>query len=211
MFNRILATVMISALAACATPYQRDGLRGGYEEVQLDENVFRVSFQGNAYTSPRKVTDYILLRSAELTLEKGFRYFQVAGVSDETMRTAVPLPATATTTVAGNQATTVVSGGGLLGFTFPSGSQTIVCYKEKPATYAFNAEFIAKSLGELYGQSVYIPGKYTSDGEPIKQTDNKPATTEDKPSRPMPGSPDCPVRVVSSGGKPIPPEEQCLR
>jgi len=26
----------------------------------------------------------------------------------------------------------------------------------------------------------------------------------------MPGSADCPVRVISAGGKPLPPEEQCL-
>ncbi len=156
------------AISGCATPYQRDGLRGGYNEVQLDKNIFRVSFQGNGYTAPRKVTDFILLRSAELTLENGFRYFQVVGITDETVRTAMPLPSTATTTVAGNQATTIVNGGGFLGITFPSATQTIVCFKERPETYAFDAKFVARSLGAAYGRSVYIPGDYGPDGEPIK-------------------------------------------
>lgn len=31
-----------------------------------------------------------------------------------------------------------------------------------------------------------------------------------RPTGAMPGSPDCPTRVVSAGGNPIPPEEQCL-
>lgn len=158
-------------LTGCATPYQRDGLRGGYQEVQLDENVYRITFQGNGYTTPRKVTDYILLRSAELTLEKGYRYFQVVGVTDETVRSSVPLPATATTTVVGNQATTVVNGGGFLGFTFPSASQVIVCHKEKPDTYAFNATIVARSLGAAYGKDIYIPGNYGPDGEPIKDSE----------------------------------------
>ncbi len=169
-----LTAAVASALlvSGCATPYQKDGLRGGYNEIQLDQNIFRISFQGNGYTSPRKVTDYILLRSAELTLEKGFRYFQVMGVTDDTVRTSMPLPATATTTVTGNQASTVVTGGGFLGITFPSATQTIVCFKERPQTvYAFDAKIVATSLGERYGKSVYIPGEYGSDGEPVKESE----------------------------------------
>lgn len=198
-----IGCIVILALAGCATPYQRDGLRGGYNEVQLDRNVFRVSFQGNAYTAPRKVTDYILLRSAELTLENGFKYFQVAGLSDETVRTSMPLPATATTTVVGNQATTAVTGGGFLGFTFPSATQVIVCYQEKPATYAFDAEFLANSLGKIYGNSSAFSAD--TETESNRTQSKKPIGTGV-----MPGSPECRTRVVSAGGKAIPEEEQCL-
>src|SRR5437764_1386447 len=60
--------IMIGGLlfVACATPYQRHGFTGGFSESQLDENVFRVNFRGNGYTSPERAADFTLLRSAEL-------------------------------------------------------------------------------------------------------------------------------------------------
>jgi hypothetical protein len=199
MKGTILGALVLASVSGCATPYQSNGIRGGYNEVQLDKNVFRVSFQGNAYTAPRKVTDYILLRSAELTLQNGFRYFQVAGLSDETVRTSVPLPATANTTVVGNQASTTITGGGFLGFTFPSASQVIVCYKEKPQSYAFDAEFLAGSLGRLYGKASPSYSRET-----VPQAGSDTTSAEQSPART-----DCVTRVISAGGKPIPKDEQC--
>jgi hypothetical protein len=62
-------------LCACATAYQPKGATGGFTEVQLDTNVFKVSFQGNAYIKADEVEDLALLRSAELTLKNGFSHF----------------------------------------------------------------------------------------------------------------------------------------
>ncbi|MGH8355486.1 MAG: CC0125/CC1285 family lipoprotein [Pseudomonas sp.] len=61
----------VAFLSACTTPYQRDGFAGGYSEIQLDENIWRVTFEGNGYTTALRVEELALLRSAELTLEKG--------------------------------------------------------------------------------------------------------------------------------------------
>jgi hypothetical protein len=44
----IAATLLVSA---CATSYQPKGLTGGFDEVQLDTNVYQVRFRGNGYTS----------------------------------------------------------------------------------------------------------------------------------------------------------------
>src|SRR5437868_6907261 len=140
MRSKIACALLAAAsLAGCATPYQKTGLTGGYNEVQLDTNVFRVSFQGNGYTGPDTVGDFLLLRSAEITLEHGFQFFQVAGSRDDTTSDGVQLPSTSTTKVGGNQAVTTYSGGGLLTVRKPASSQVIVCSVEKPTWFSYNA------------------------------------------------------------------------
>ena len=60
------------------TPYQpRDENGEGYEEQRLQEQVWRVSFRANRATFESDVLDYLLLRSAELTLQSGFTHFVV--------------------------------------------------------------------------------------------------------------------------------------
>jgi hypothetical protein len=61
------------------TPYQRLGATpaGGYSETRFAENEFHVKFVGNYNTPPTTVRNYLYRRAAELTLEKGFKYFDV--------------------------------------------------------------------------------------------------------------------------------------
>jgi hypothetical protein len=72
-----LVAVAALALAACATPYQKMGFRGGYEDTRVDETTFIVEFSGNAFVSRGTVDTYIHYRCAELTLEAGYDYFVV--------------------------------------------------------------------------------------------------------------------------------------
>ena len=74
------AAMALSACAAYPTPYQPIGLRGapasgGFSEVQLEPNRFRVNFAGNSYTERQTVENYLLLRASELTLSQGFDWF----------------------------------------------------------------------------------------------------------------------------------------
>lgn len=64
-----------SLLTSCATPYQPNGFRGGYSEMQLSENAYRVNFHGNGMTSEDKVAKYFLRRCADLTVLNGYDYF----------------------------------------------------------------------------------------------------------------------------------------
>ena len=76
-----LVALVLGALAlggcASATGYQSAGADGGYSELQLAHDMFRVAFQGNIYTSQERVADMALLRAADLALAHGARYFVV--------------------------------------------------------------------------------------------------------------------------------------
>lgn len=151
-----LAILVIAlSIQACATAYQKQGFSGGYTETQLDENVFKVSFAGNGYTGREKASDFALLRSAEVALEHGFQYF-VAIDSEQYSRNSTyttPTQTYGTATVYGNtaygQATTY--GGQTYHISKPRSSHTIICFKEKPEGFAYNAAFIQKSMKEKYG------------------------------------------------------------
>jgi hypothetical protein len=78
------AVVALSAgLAACATPtpYQPNvrgtSTSGGYSEMRLEPNRFRVNFAGNSLTSRETVEGYLLFRAAELTVQNGYDWFAV--------------------------------------------------------------------------------------------------------------------------------------
>ena len=93
-----LACLAALALAStsCQTPYGSKGLFGGFTETRLDANTYRVSFQGNGYTSKETVESYTLMRCAELTRESGFDWFLV--LDSDTERTDTQVHSGSTTT-----------------------------------------------------------------------------------------------------------------
>jgi hypothetical protein len=79
----VAALVLSAGLAACATPtpYQPNikgqATSGGFSEVRLEPNRFRVTFAGNSLTSRETVEGYLLFRAAELTVQSGYDWFAV--------------------------------------------------------------------------------------------------------------------------------------
>ena len=76
----MLLFVGLICICGCQpTPYQRLGITpaGGYSETRFSENEFHVKFVANDNTPSRAVRNYLYRRAAELTLEKGFKYFAV--------------------------------------------------------------------------------------------------------------------------------------
>jgi hypothetical protein len=75
---------LVIGLSACetATPYQplRTGSEasGGFSDQRLDQNHFRVNFQGNTVTSRNTVETYLLYRAAEVTVAQGYDWFETA-------------------------------------------------------------------------------------------------------------------------------------
>ena len=77
----VLVVLLGLLLAACAgkpTPYQQAQGGYGYSEQRIEENRYRVSFAGNSATSRPTVEDYLLYRAAELTVQNGHDWFEVA-------------------------------------------------------------------------------------------------------------------------------------
>ena len=97
--SRVVATLLLAALAGCSTLATRYGPReasvaGGYSETRLNATTYEVRFQGNGYTDVKVVSELLLRRAAELTLEHGYRYFAVT--QRQTLTTVEDPAATAT-------------------------------------------------------------------------------------------------------------------
>ena len=74
-----LFVVFLCVLQACASysPYQPAGKNGyGYRHTQLSETQYRVDFKARDLEQGKAV-DFAMLRAAELTLEKGYDWFEV--------------------------------------------------------------------------------------------------------------------------------------
>jgi hypothetical protein len=100
----LLSFILACVLCGCATPYQSDGLlsfSGGFTDTQLEEDVFRVVFKANIYSSPYRTKELALLRAAELTLKNGFNYFAIIDQSNGYDTLSYTRPAEVTTTVNG--------------------------------------------------------------------------------------------------------------
>ena len=89
---------------------------------QLTEDVFQITYGGDPYRSYELLSDHILLRSAEVTLENEFQYFVIAEKSSVPDHYAAAL------------------------------SHTIQCYNEKPESgvIAVDAESVTKRIRQKY-------------------------------------------------------------
>ncbi|MBO9560584.1 MAG: membrane lipoprotein lipid attachment site-containing protein [Caulobacter sp.] len=83
MKRLIVLAVSAALLTACATSPTVYGPQtaphgAGYSEYRLENGRYRVTFQGNPGAPVNQVSDYVLLRSAELALRDGYDWFRVA-------------------------------------------------------------------------------------------------------------------------------------
>jgi hypothetical protein len=155
---RKLLAVSFLALSACATTYHSDGYFGGFDDVALAPNVYRVSFRGNGYTSSARAEDMALLRSADLTLQKGFRYFALADARSSLASLTYTTPTQSSTRFmadrVGNHvmgsAYTTTTGGQTFIITKPSTTNIVVMFAEKPNGVSFDAGFLCFSMGLKY-------------------------------------------------------------
>jgi len=168
-----LVTVLFLLLCGCATSYQNLSFTGGFTEVRLAEDVYRVTFHGNGYSSKNRAADLNLLRCAELTLEAGFTHF-ITVDSDEYVTNQTYYTPTTTTgnfsantrvTGYGNTAYGSTSGsfrsntygGQPITFKKPSSENVILMLTEKPKeTFAYDAMYLVKSLSASYGIEIQL-------------------------------------------------------
>jgi hypothetical protein len=77
MFRVLVMAAVAVSLASCATGYQQNSITGGFDTKELRPDVYRVSFQGNGFTTRETVQTYWLNRCAELAIEKGYAGFEI--------------------------------------------------------------------------------------------------------------------------------------
>lgn len=151
--NYIIFTILIFTLSSCATTYQKEGFTGGFSEVQLSKNRFKVSFKGNGFTGREKAINYTLLRSAELCLENSYKYFVIIDENNYEKIVTINTPMTVNTTGTAStyggsySSRTTFSGGGSDIYTKPRSTNIIDCYNTKPdGIYSYEASFIVDSI-----------------------------------------------------------------
>lgn len=90
-----VAGVLMLGACATATPYQPldargTGASGGFSDLRIGANRYRVTFAGNSMTSRERVETYLLYRAAELTRERGYDGFTITDrATDRDLETRV--------------------------------------------------------------------------------------------------------------------------
>ena len=145
--KKLTLLISLFVVVSCATTYQNEGFSGGYTETQLDVDVYSVVFNGNGFTSLEKTKDFTLLRSAELTLNKGYKFFIIINTSSFIDKNQGSIPvqtynySTQSYNTTQQQFTT----------SKPKSSNTIKMLKKKPSnTFSYNAEFLVRSIMARY-------------------------------------------------------------
>ena len=93
-FNKIVVIFLSIFLASCSTGYRPLNASGGYwdEKIESTSNKFKIGYDGNKWHSDpvnrkERVIDLALLRSAEVALENGFKYFVISDSAAYTEKT----------------------------------------------------------------------------------------------------------------------------
>ncbi|MBL3591804.1 MAG: hypothetical protein JMN24_18810 [gamma proteobacterium endosymbiont of Lamellibrachia anaximandri] len=151
----LLAIFTILFMAGCATTYNKESFTGGHSEIQLSEDVYKVTFSGNAYIGREAVAEYCLLRSSEITIENGFKYFTILDGDKYTVEhaTSMPIVTQGNIVATGNtaQASSITYGGGPMNFSKPVSVNIIKLHKSKPNGMYYDALILRNSINSKYG------------------------------------------------------------
>ena len=149
--------VMLILISGCATGYHKIGYTGGFSETKIQDGIYKVRFSGNSKCEMGRAEDFVLLRSAEVTLENSYKYFVIVDEKSGTKSGVYTTPATAQTygTSYGGvyQGTTTIAGGETFSYSKPRIEKTIKCFKENPeniSTIVYDAEQVKNNIRTQY-------------------------------------------------------------
>ncbi|MDY7579093.1 hypothetical protein RGU70_12240 [Herbaspirillum sp. RTI4] len=152
--KKLFALALVAFVSGCSTSYQPYSYfgGGGYKDIQLSENSFKITVEANGYTSKSQAADLALLRAADLTLEQGFKHFVIVDSADQSHGMNYTTPTTTTMNVTGNKfgatGTAQTYGGQTFYVAFPTPVLTILTFKEKPpiSGMVYDAAITSRSL-----------------------------------------------------------------
>ena len=160
--KKIVAVFMVAVLSACATPYGKYGIAGGYTDTRIDENTFSISVDTNGFTDQQTTSMHALYRAAELTVENGFDFFVIASGAKNSTSMAMVIPGNSTSNTTVNaygstayaKTTTTYAPTTVVHMVFPNSTLIIKSFKGiKPdgAPNAYDAHSVMKYLGPQIG------------------------------------------------------------
>ena len=143
-FARFATLMAISlVITGCATSayyYKYQGAAGGFSDIKIQDDIYKVSYSENSFVSVETAEDFALLRAAEVTLTNGYKYFIILDQKSDPHTTSSTIPLSSMTVGSGvlapgsvtGYASTFNYGGGTVTQSRPSTSNLIQCYKDKP-------------------------------------------------------------------------------
>lgn len=146
--------ILLLLLNACAKSLQPDNYAERLSTQKLDHNNFVISWQGSTLTDADRVVDLTLLKSAETALQNGFNYFVIVATGESVRTTAYTTPENSNGQLdnylqdVGYEPTVVDAN--TYHHADPGAINTIVCFKEKPAGFAYAALFLKATLRHKY-------------------------------------------------------------
>lgn len=83
--------ILTMLLTGCATSYQPHTAfnKSGFNETELTQNHFKITFQGNEKTFTERASDLALLRASELMIAKGCSNFKLLNAANENIGSVV--------------------------------------------------------------------------------------------------------------------------
>ena len=156
--KKLAVVLVMLLLSACATPYGKYGITGGYNDSRIDENTFSISVTANGFTNQQTASMHALYRAAELTAENEYDYFVIVNDTKNPTGMIMTTPGSSRTTINsyGSTATarTTYNAGTAIPIVFPNSTIVIKSFKgTKPAdaSNAYDARSIMKYLGPQIG------------------------------------------------------------
>ena len=75
----LVLSLMVAVLFGCSssTPYQKMRASGGYDDIRMGTDTFRVRSEVNGFSDATRADDIVLLRAAEVSCLNKYRYFEI--------------------------------------------------------------------------------------------------------------------------------------
>ena len=73
----LVSSLTVPAIYGCATPYEPEGLLGGYRDSSIGNDQFHITVQGNGYTNTGMVEQYFYRRAAGIVKENSYTGYKV--------------------------------------------------------------------------------------------------------------------------------------
>lgn len=149
MKNLALFMIVSVLLNGCATTYKPNSFwnDGGFSETELQPNIFRISFKGNEMLSDDKVSDYLMLRAAEVCDSRNKPFMKLEN-SNSKKSSSGYIPAVMNVNSFGNGSGMITS---VPAFeTFETNASALVTCLDKKTQGTWDTKFLVQSLKTKY-------------------------------------------------------------